>query len=94
MNLMINISRLHPLLVHLPIGIMFFAAFLFVVKKWKGTTAYDSSIFLALLLSFGSAIFSAITGWLLSHEGGYDGNILFWHQWLGLATTFGIFLLL
>ncbi len=94
MNLMINISRLHPLLVHLPIGIMFFAAFLFVIKKRKGTTVHDSSIFLALLLSFGSAAFSAITGWLLSHEGGYDEQILFWHKWLGIATTVGIFILL
>jgi len=94
MNLMININRLHPLLVHLPIGMMFFAAFLFILKKWKQTTQYDSSIFLALICSLGTAIFSAITGWLLSNEGGYDVDFLFWHKWLGISTTLAIFLLL
>ncbi len=94
MILMFNINRLHPLLVHLPIGIMFFAAVLFVFKKWKRTTIYDASISLALICALGSAVFSAITGWLLSNEGGYDTDFLFWHKWLGISTTLGIFLLL
>ncbi len=73
---------------------MFFAAFLFILKKWKGTTQYDSSISLALICSLGTAIFSALTGWLLSNEGGYDADFLFWHKWLGISTTLSIFLLL
>lgn len=94
MMLLFNISRLHPLLVHLPIGILFFVALLFVLKLWGGSKKYDASIFQGLICSLGTAIFSAITGWLLSNEGGYDVDFLFWHKWLGISTTIGLALLL
>lgn len=93
MNLMININRLHPLFVHLPIGILFFAGILYVFKKWKDTKEYDAALYLALICACGAAIFSSGTGWFLSNEGGYDTDLIFWHKWLGIATTISIFLL-
>ena len=93
MNLMINISRLHPLLVHLPIGIMFFALILFAIKKWKGESKYDSSIVLALFCSCATSILAVVTGYFLSQDGSYDVDILFWHKYLGSATCLGMLIL-
>ena len=36
------------------------------------------------------AVVTALCGWLLSLGGGYDAKLLFWHQWLGIATALGI----
>ena len=82
------------MLIHFPIGMLFLVAVLFVFKKWKQTNEYDAAIFLGLCCSFGAALFAAITGWFLSEEGGYDVDFLFWHKWLGIATTTGLFVLL
>lgn len=35
------------------------------------------------------AAITALCGWLLSLAGGYDAKLLFWHQWLGIATAVG-----
>lgn len=41
-----------------------------------------------LLMGAISALVSVILGWLLSSEGGYAENTLFWHQWLGISVAF------
>jgi hypothetical protein len=34
-----------------------------------------------------SALFSCITGYLLSLDGGYDEDLVSWHMWMGIVTT-------
>ena len=93
MSLWINLGRLHPLLVHLPIGIIFFAALLFAFKQWKQSNRYDEVIFLALICASASAGFSLLTGLNLSNEGGYDADLIFWHKWMGISMTLLLFAL-
>ncbi len=77
----------HPLIVHIPIGILLFAALLNGIAAYKKNKALEFSAGLALLVgSLGSAL-SAISGYFLSAGGGYDAGTLFWHQWIGIAVA-------
>lgn len=80
-------GRFHPLVVHLPIGILLLA-FLFegisLFRKYRKLRgAVQASLFIGAL----AAIVSAITGYLLSLEGGYESSTLTIHQYLGMATA-------
>lgn len=88
MNLLlfINISRLHPLVVHLPIGILFFVFFLELWKRWKKEDNLNGAIELGLLIGGLSSIAAALTGWFLGNEGGYDEAMLSNHKWAGIGT--------
>ena len=81
------LGRLHPLILHLPIGILL----LVWLMEWLGQK--DKYAFLRPAVGFGlkvgiwSALAAALSGLLLSYEGGYEENVLFWHQWLGIGTA-------
>lgn len=83
----LNIARFHPLIVHMPIGILFFAFALEIVKKWKKRTDLDFSIGIALFLGAASAVAAVVTGLMLADEGGYEANALNWHKWMGIALA-------
>lgn len=80
-------GRFHPLLVHLPIGILFlafifeFASYFPAFKKLR--QAVQPSLFLGALF----AIASVASGLLLSREGGYDDRLLMLHRNTGIATA-------
>ena len=81
------IGRFHPLLVHLPIGILLLAClFSFLIKKEK-YAALKPALGIALFWGMLSAIASCITGFLLSKSGDYDETAVNQHQWLGIATA-------
>lgn len=89
MNIELFLGRFHPLIVHLPIGFLLFAAVLeglsrFYKDKFKNL---DQAISIALLLGGLAAIGSAIIGYLLAGGGGYDEQTLFWHKWLGISLA-------
>ncbi|HRP58383.1 c-type cytochrome domain-containing protein [Agriterribacter sp.] len=77
----------HPLIVHIPIGILLFAALLNGIAAVKKNKTLEFSAGLALLVgSLGSAL-AAASGYFLSAGGGYDAGTLFWHQWIGIAVA-------
>lgn len=77
----------HPLIVHIPIGILLFAALLNSIAAYRKNKTLEFSAGLALLVgSLGSAL-AAVSGYLLSASGGYDADTLFWHQWIGIALA-------
>ncbi len=79
------IGRLHPLFVHLPIGMLLCAAAL----EWRAVRnpALRPVLPAVWLLTALSAIGSAATGWTLGGEGGFDLALLPWHQNLGIAVA-------
>lgn len=79
------IGHLHPLLVHLPIGIFAFAFIisLFGAEKRKH---FDSALSYALLTGALSALLACIAGYLLAGSGEYDVDLVQKHQWTGIAT--------
>lgn len=80
-------GRFHPLLVHLPIGILFLA-FIFECLSFKDSykglrKAIQPSLLCGLIFS----IAAAITGFFLRQEGGYEDVIADRHQNFGIATA-------
>ncbi|MGL4630326.1 MAG: c-type cytochrome domain-containing protein [Leadbetterella sp.] len=81
------IGKLHPLLVHFPIGIFGLGAILFFIDYLKKETKFKESISTILLISFLSGILSCATGYFLSDEGGYEQSLIDKHMWSGITTT-------
>jgi|AntRauTorckE5430_2_1112549.scaffolds.fasta_scaffold00022_29 uncharacterized membrane protein len=81
------IGRFHPLLLHLPIGVLLYAfthwSFEYFFKKKKEKTDFTFALSIGAL----SAIASAVSGWILASGGGYDERLLDWHKYLGIGTA-------
>ncbi len=81
------LGHLHPVLVHLPIGILLLAC-LFLWQSRKDKFAHlQPSINIILLLGMTSAIVSCITGYILSQTGDYDDDAVNLHQWMGISVA-------
>ena len=88
METIINfIGHFHPILVHLPIGILLFAIVLQLLSKWKKFNQLTNAFPLAYLLGAISAVFSCFTGLALANNGDYDADLVFKHQWLGISVA-------
>lgn len=85
------LGRLHPLVVHFPIGILFVGFFFECLSQIKGYKKLRVAVQPALLVGVVFAIVSVITGLYLSDEGGYDDELLERHKTLGIVTAvFGV----
>ena len=86
-NLIAFLGRFHPLIVHLPIGFLLMAGLiqLFSIKNRR----LNLNPVIAFTLFWGTiaSIGAIVIGWLLSLQGGYDAETLFWHKWLGILVT-------
>lgn len=81
------IGHFHPLVVHLPIGILIFTFILELIQS-KSKTKFDQAILLGTFIGTTFAIVSATMGWLLSMDGGYDEQLLNSHQYAGWILCF------
>jgi uncharacterized membrane protein len=89
-------GRFHPLLVHLPIGILLLAFVFEVLALRKQFEYLKPAVQPALLIGALSATAACITGYFLSLEGGYAERLVIPHQYLGIATavfSFALFFL-
>jgi len=86
-DIAIFIGHLHPLLVHLPIGLLLLAILLNGLSYHSEFKYVSSSIPIVLTLGVISACLSAITGYVLSLSGEYDNEVLSNHQTAGFVTT-------
>lgn len=86
-NLIDFLGRLHPLIVHLPIGFLLLTlGFHWLV--WRGKyAAYRELLPVLWLISCLSAVLACLAGWLLSLSGGYSEEALNLHMYLGLALA-------
>ena len=81
------LGRLHPLIVHFPIGLLVVALIL-EIYSWKNKDQpFRSGQHIILLIGALSAIVAAVFGLLLKDQDDYSGNILDIHQWSGIATA-------
>lgn len=81
------LGRMHPLVVHLPIGFLVLAA-IFDILTYKSTYAFlKPAVPLILLLGGISAIIACVMGWLLSQTGDYDYLMLRNHKYTGISVA-------
>ena len=82
------IGHLHPALVHLPIGILLLAGIFQLLALRPKFPGLHTAMSIALFWGMIAAIFSCISGWLLSQSGDYDEELVSTHKWFGIATAF------
>ncbi|MEJ5237065.1 MAG: c-type cytochrome domain-containing protein [Limisphaera sp.] len=82
------LGRFHPLLVHLPIGLVIALVFLELVATFRPRRAVVRAAAGPLLvLLVPTTLAAALCGWLLAAPGGYDAALLQKHRFTGLAVA-------
>ncbi len=80
-------GRMHPLLLHLPIGMLLGLGLLEWFAARRGLSPMARGVVLVVACA---TILSAASGWMLHEEDGYGTSFaLEWHERLGIATAFG-----
>lgn len=87
MNFAELIGRLHPVLVHLPIGILLLAALFYFLSRKEKFAVLRPAIRIALFWGALSAVASCISGLLLSRSDDYDEQLVNTHKWFGIAVA-------
>ncbi|MGY6743956.1 MAG: DUF1549 domain-containing protein [Cecembia sp.] len=87
------LGRLHPLVVHFPIALLIFAAFLEIFTIGKYQSKLRPGINAILLGGVFSALIAAFFGWQLAENENISGDLLDQHQLFGFITA-GISLVL
>lgn len=88
-QLVLYVGRFHPVLLHLPITLIILLVPFSVYLQRRSDTDDLSSLF-DLMLHYIALIstLTALAGFLLAADGGYDQESLLFHKWLGVAVAF------
>lgn len=81
------VGHFHPILVHLPIGILLFAILMQLISRWGKFNQLSNALPFAYLLGTLCAVFSCLTGLTLANNSDYDADLVFKHQWLGISVA-------
>jgi uncharacterized membrane protein len=81
------LGRFHPLVVHLPIGLVLLVAVLESAGLFRGGKHLQGSAGFVLGLAAASALISVSLGWLLAWSGGYQGPLVTRHMWGGTSLA-------
>lgn len=82
------IGHFHPVIVHLPIGIMILGVVLQWVSRKDAKAQFHTAISISFLLGTLSALLACLTGYLLSISDDYGEGVVDWHFWMGLSVAF------
>lgn len=85
-------GRFHPLVVHLPIGILLAAILIAFLSRTPKYRFLAPALDFFILLGAVSAALACILGYLLAQSGDYNPELLFWHQWGGFLLAFFSFM--
>lgn len=86
-NWSLFIGHFHPLLVHLPLGILLLGVLFSVIGRFERYAHLKAAAPATLFWGTFGAIFSCITGYLLSLSGEYEGLTLERHKYLGIGVA-------
>lgn len=80
-------GRFHPVLVHLPIGLLVVVPVLELGGLISIWSHLQKSAGFILALATVGAIGATLVGWLLAWSGGYQGEVVMDHLWGGITTS-------
>ncbi len=89
-----SVGRMHPLLLHLPIGLLVISFILWLGRGSIEVNSFQNIFILVLQVTVFTATLTALMGFFLSREGGYEESILLKHKVLGIATAVLCYILL
>ena len=81
------LGRLHPLLVHFPVGLLVVALLLEIRTIGGKRKGLREGINWMVYIGAGFAVFSALFGWFLKTQDEYSGDLVDNHQYTGIATA-------
>ena len=88
------VGRMHPLLLHFPIGLIILLGLFQLVKKEIDPVSFDKIQRFTLYIAALTTSMSALMGLFLSLESGYASTLLTWHKWAGVLVSFLTYALL
>ena len=80
------LGRLHPLLVHFPIGLLCVALLLELIDWKRKSSGLRDATNILTWIGAASAVFAVIFGWMLANQEEASGTNLEIHRWAGIAT--------
>jgi uncharacterized membrane protein len=86
LELLQYLGKFHPVILHLPIGALYFTFCLALADKYFKDN-FSVPIRIGLFFSFVSAVISCLLGYFLSLSGEYGEKLLNLHMWLGISTA-------
>jgi uncharacterized membrane protein len=85
---MVLIGRLHPLLVHFPIGLILIAAGAEILAMTTGLFNWRAVAVANMRVGAVFAVGAAVAGWRLASSPGIEAtSSLCWHRWLGTIAA-------
>jgi len=84
-------GRMHPLILHFPIVLLFLSMlmeFFRFKKAYSAQEFYQKFTTVLLLVGLLSSGITVIMGLFLAKEEGYNAGVLTWHKWTGAAVFF------
>lgn len=81
------LGRMHPLIIHLPIGFLLLAIIFDIVSYHKKFKYLNRAVPFTLLIGFASAATACVLGYMLSRTGDYDHQILNNHKLTGISLA-------
>ena len=88
------LGRMHPLLLHLPIGLIILLGIFQLFRKEFNEEAFLKIQRLILVFTALSTSLSALMGLILAQENGYEAGSLLLHKWAGVSLSFITYALL
>lgn len=82
------IGRMHPMLLHLPIGLLILVGLLWIFKKEFEGANFPKLFGFVLSFTALTAALTALMGFFLSREEGYTTDLLTWHKYTGIGLSF------
>ena len=87
MDLNLLVGRFHVVLLHMPIGLVFALGLIEAIRWGTGREWVNGSARVLAPAAAGSAILTAILGYVLVQKGGYTGPTVLLHQYLGFLAA-------
>jgi len=81
------LGRFHPILVHLPIGLLVLVPVLELAGAFGRREDLRSAAGFVLNFAAAGALLAALDGWLLARHGGYSGPLVIRHMWSGVELA-------
>ncbi len=81
------LGRFHPILVHLPIGLLILVPVMELIGSTKRFRALREAAGFVLGVAAIGAIAAAADGWFLARFGGYGGELVTDHMWGGIILS-------
>ncbi|MDO5980762.1 c-type cytochrome domain-containing protein [Flavivirga spongiicola] len=85
-DIILFLGRIHPLVVHLPIGFLLLAGLAEISTKWTKFEPIKAFVQYIWGLGVIGAFFAVLFGYFLSLSGDYNEDTIFWHKWSGVAV--------